>query len=54
MDEKERLKIKADAFFEVGEILRYEYEGFYDQEGIEDFFDSKARELVLKAGDTAN
>ena len=49
MTEKEKLKIKADTFFEVGELLKYEYEGAYDRSSIEDFFDSKAQELILKA-----
>lgn len=39
------IKIKADAFREVGEKLRYEYEGYYSQGDIEAFFDSYANKL---------
>ena len=39
------VKIKAEAFREVGEILKYQYEGFYDQSSIEDFFDERANKL---------
>lgn len=46
---KEQLKAKADAYFSVGELLKYEYEGPYDRSSIEDFFDGKAQDLILKA-----
>ncbi len=36
---------KIDAFYEVGEALKYDYEGDYSQSSIEDFFDRKAQEL---------
>ena len=49
MSDSEKLKIKADAFFEVGEILKYEYDGPYDQGSIEEFFYNKAQDLILKA-----
>jgi len=42
-------QLKADAFFEVGEKLKYEYEGPYDQSSIEEFFDALAQDLILKA-----
>lgn len=38
-------KIKAEAFREVGEKLRYEYEGHYSQWDIEAFFDECANKL---------
>ena len=47
--QKRDLKTKADAFFEVGEKLKYEYEGSYDRSSIEEFFDDLAQDLVLKA-----
>ena len=47
--QKRDLKVKADAFFEVGEKLKYEYEGAYDRDSIEKFFDDLARDLMLKA-----
>ena len=47
--QKRDLKTKADAFFEVGEKLKYEYEGPYDRSSIEEFFDDLAQDLVLKA-----
>jgi hypothetical protein len=46
---KRDLKTKADAFFEVGEKLKYEYEGAYDRSSIEEFFDGLAEDLMLKA-----
>lgn len=49
MTEKEKLKAKADAFFEVGHLLKYEYEGLYDQSSIEEFFNAKADGLILRA-----
>ncbi len=47
--QKRDLKAKANAFFEVGEKLKYEYEGAYDISSIERFFDHLAKELILKA-----
>lgn len=40
------LKVKADAFFEVGEKLRYEYDGSYDLSSIDEFFDGLACKLI--------
>jgi hypothetical protein len=53
MTEIEQLKAKADAFFEVGEILKYEYDGPYDRSSIEEFFDDKAQDLILAANKKA-
>jgi hypothetical protein len=39
---------KAHGFYEVGSILRYEYEVPYAQGDIEDFFDKKADEIINK------
>lgn len=50
---KRDLLIKADAFFEVGEKLKYEYEGSYDRSSIEEFFDDLAQDLILKADSLA-
>jgi len=50
---KRDLLIKADAFFEVGEKLKYEYEGPYDRSSIEEFFDDLAQDLILKADSLA-
>ncbi len=47
--QKRDLRVKADAFFEVGEKLKYEYEGSYDRSSIEEFFDGLAQDLILKA-----
>lgn len=47
--QKRDLKVKANAFFEVGEKLKHEYEGHYDRSSIEDFFDGLAQDLILKA-----
>ena len=44
--EKSLRKTKADAFFEVGDLLKNEYEGSYDRPSIEDFFYDKAQELL--------
>lgn len=49
MTQKEELKAKADAFFQVGELLNYEYEGSYNRSSIEEFFDNKAKALLLEA-----
>jgi len=43
------LKSRAEAFFAVGEKLRYDYEGDYSQSSIEAFFDSLAQNLMLEA-----
>ena len=42
------LKARADAFFDVENQLRYEYEGPYDLSSISEFFDEKAREILSK------
>jgi len=39
---------QIDAFYEVGSILKYEYEGPYTQSDIEDFFDKKANKMKLE------
>jgi len=49
MNKKDYLKAKADAFEEVGQLLKYDYEGAYDRSSIESFFDDKAEELKLEA-----
>lgn len=38
----------ADGYFNVGDLLKYEYEGSWDRESIEDFFDDKATDLLIK------
>lgn len=43
---KKIISAKADAFFSVGEILKYEYEGPYDRSSIEEFFDNYADNLL--------
>ena len=43
------LKIRAQAFFDVGQILNYSYEGDYSQSSIEAFFDRLAQNLMLEA-----
>ncbi len=48
------LKARAQAFFAVGEILNYSYEGDYSQSSIEAFFDSLAQDLLLKADELKN
>ena len=50
---KRDLKTKANAFFDVGEKLKYEYDGAYDRSSIEEFFDSLAEELMLKSDNLA-
>ena len=47
--QKRDLRVKADAFFEVGEKLKHEYEGPYDRSSIEEYFDDLAQDLILKA-----
>lgn len=39
-------RIKADVYYSVGYMLRYQYEGPYDRESIEKFFDDHADRLV--------
>lgn len=48
------LKSRAQAFFAVGEILNYSYEGDYSQSSIEAFFDSLAQDLLLQADKLKN
>jgi hypothetical protein len=54
MEIEDKLRIKAESYFEVGELLKSEYDGDYDRPSIEEFFDAKAEELLLKAGKLEN
>lgn len=39
-------EVRSEVFYEVGSILRYEYEGPYTQSDIEEFFDRKGDEII--------
>lgn len=49
MNEKEKLKIEAEAFFKASDMIRYEYDGGMTSSEIEDYYYEKGKELIAKS-----
>lgn len=49
-----QLKAQSEAFFQVEEKLKYDYEGLYDRSSIGEFFDDIAQDLLIMAKSLEN